>query len=278
MSDNKNRIFGIDLGTTYSCIAYVNDAGKTEVVPNADGDLTTPSVVYFEDSDTVIVGKAAKEELKMNPDRVITLVKRLMGEPGRAVLRNRRDPSHSAGGVLPHPSQARSGRPGLHAPAGADQGRRNHVPRVLRFCAQASHSPSWRDRRPQRPLRDSRTHGGRDLLRNDGGPQEQPDRAGVRLRRRHVRRHRDRREGWQHRGRLRRRGSQPWRSQLGRRCRELARGEVLRRTRHEDYPVDDRRRKRGRRFLAPPKTPRNPLTSKAKSATAHYPWNESLSD
>ena len=81
MSDNKNRIFGIDLGTTYSCIAYVNDAGKTEVVPNADGDLTTPSVVYFEDSETVIVGKAAKEELKMNPDRVISLVKRSMGEP-----------------------------------------------------------------------------------------------------------------------------------------------------------------------------------------------------
>ncbi len=49
-NDKKNRVFGIDLGTTYSCIAYVNDAGKTEVVPNSDGDITTPSVVYFEDS------------------------------------------------------------------------------------------------------------------------------------------------------------------------------------------------------------------------------------
>ena len=79
-SDRKNRIFGIDLGTTYSCIAYVNDAGKTEVVPNADGDLTTPSVVYFEDSKNVVVGKAAKEELKTSPDKVISLVKRSMGE------------------------------------------------------------------------------------------------------------------------------------------------------------------------------------------------------
>ena len=79
-SDKKNRIFGIDLGTTYSCIAYVNDAGKTEVVPNTDGDLTTPSVVYFEDSRNVVVGKTAKEELKTSPERVISLVKRSMGE------------------------------------------------------------------------------------------------------------------------------------------------------------------------------------------------------
>ena len=79
-SDKKNRIFGIDLGTTYSCIAYVNDAGKTEVVPNTDGDITTPSVVYFEDSCNVVVGKTAKEELKTSPERVISLVKRSMGE------------------------------------------------------------------------------------------------------------------------------------------------------------------------------------------------------
>lgn len=79
-SDKKNRIFGIDLGTTYSCIAYVNDAGKTEVVPNTDGDLTTPSVVFFEDSRNVVVGKTAKEELKTSPERVISLVKRSMGE------------------------------------------------------------------------------------------------------------------------------------------------------------------------------------------------------
>ena len=79
-NDKKNNIFGIDLGTTYSCIAYVNDAGKTEVVPNSDGDYTTPSVVYFEGSQNVVVGKTAKEELMASPKRVISLVKRSMGE------------------------------------------------------------------------------------------------------------------------------------------------------------------------------------------------------
>ena len=80
MNANRNRIFGIDLGTTYSCIAYVNDAGKAEVVPNSDGDLTTPSVVYFEDSRNVVVGKTAKDVLSTDPERVISLVKRSMGE------------------------------------------------------------------------------------------------------------------------------------------------------------------------------------------------------
>ena len=78
--DRSGRVFGIDLGTTYSCIAYVNDAGKTEVVPNADGDLTTPSVVYFEDAQNVVVGKPAREMLSTSPERVISLVKRRMGD------------------------------------------------------------------------------------------------------------------------------------------------------------------------------------------------------
>ena len=78
MESNSKRVFGIDLGSTYSCIAYVNEAGKTEVVPNSDGDLTTPSVVYFEDGQNVVVGETAKEVLPTNPEKVITLVKRRM--------------------------------------------------------------------------------------------------------------------------------------------------------------------------------------------------------
>ena len=80
-NDKKNRIFGIDLGTTYSSIAYVNDVNKPEIIPNSDGDQTTPSVVFFEDAHNVVVGKAAKEELKTGSDKVISLVKRSMGEP-----------------------------------------------------------------------------------------------------------------------------------------------------------------------------------------------------
>lgn len=80
MEAESRRVFGIDLGTTYSCIAYVNDVGKTEVVPNSDGALTTPSVVYFEDAENVVVGETAKEVLSTSPDKVISLVKRQMGE------------------------------------------------------------------------------------------------------------------------------------------------------------------------------------------------------
>ncbi|MDR1924355.1 MAG: Hsp70 family protein, partial [Planctomycetaceae bacterium] len=42
MSKTK-KILGIDLGTTYSCVAYINDYGQPEVVPNAEGERTTPS-------------------------------------------------------------------------------------------------------------------------------------------------------------------------------------------------------------------------------------------
>ena len=79
-NEKSKRIFGIDLGTTYSCIAYVNDAGKPEVIPNSDGDLTTPSVVYFQDSWNVVVGQTAKDALPVSPERVISLVKRRMGD------------------------------------------------------------------------------------------------------------------------------------------------------------------------------------------------------
>ena len=70
------RICGIDLGTTYSCIAYVDDAGKAVVVPNFDNDLTTPSVVHFESDGNVVVGKTAKNSAEIEPERVASLVKR----------------------------------------------------------------------------------------------------------------------------------------------------------------------------------------------------------
>ena len=43
----SKTIFGIDLGTTYSCIAYMDEHGRPVVVTNNEGDLTTPSVVFF---------------------------------------------------------------------------------------------------------------------------------------------------------------------------------------------------------------------------------------
>jgi molecular chaperone DnaK len=75
------RVYAIDLGTTYSCIGYVNDSGKPEIVPNAEGDLTTPSVIYFESADNIVVGKQAKNSAKLYPDRTFAFVKRDMGHP-----------------------------------------------------------------------------------------------------------------------------------------------------------------------------------------------------
>jgi molecular chaperone DnaK (HSP70) len=71
--------FGIDLGTTYSCIARVDDSGRASVIKNALGEDLTPSVVYFEDPDNVVVGKDAKSVAMLYPDLVVSLIKRQMG-------------------------------------------------------------------------------------------------------------------------------------------------------------------------------------------------------
>ncbi|MFJ9785894.1 Hsp70 family protein [Amycolatopsis sp. NPDC101161] len=75
-----SRTFGIDLGTTYSCISYVDDSGRPTIVKNAIGEDTTPSVVFFETEDNVIVGRIAKNSQKTNPELVASLIKRDMGE------------------------------------------------------------------------------------------------------------------------------------------------------------------------------------------------------
>jgi molecular chaperone DnaK len=76
----KHKAIGIDLGTTNSCVAWVDDAGHTAMVPNAEGDLLTPSVVLFDDSE-VVVGKEARNACIVEPSRVAIWVKRDMGSP-----------------------------------------------------------------------------------------------------------------------------------------------------------------------------------------------------
>lgn len=75
--------FGIDLGTTNSCIAYIDDSGRPVIVKNALGEATTPSVVYFEGPDKVTVGQAAKDIAVLAPHLVAQLIKREMGRPGQ---------------------------------------------------------------------------------------------------------------------------------------------------------------------------------------------------
>ena len=74
------KIFGIDLGTTYSCISYVDEFGKPVVVPNQESSPVTPSVVAFEEGGNVSVGQAAKETLNTDPANVCSAIKRQMGK------------------------------------------------------------------------------------------------------------------------------------------------------------------------------------------------------
>ncbi|MBE5949633.1 MAG: Hsp70 family protein [Lachnospiraceae bacterium] len=73
-------VIGIDLGTTYSLGAYIDDKGEAEIIPNSEGENKTPSVVYFESADSVVVGKAAKMNSGMYPDDVVSAVKNFMGK------------------------------------------------------------------------------------------------------------------------------------------------------------------------------------------------------
>jgi len=75
----SDRIVGIDLGTSNSCIAlHVQD--KPEIIHNPQGDRTTPSVVGFADQDAVLVGLPAARQSILNPKRTVTGVKRLVGQ------------------------------------------------------------------------------------------------------------------------------------------------------------------------------------------------------
>ena len=72
------KIIGIDLGTTNSCVA-VMEGGQATVIPNAEGQRTTPSVVAFTKNGERLVGEPAKRQAITNPDRTISSIKRHMG-------------------------------------------------------------------------------------------------------------------------------------------------------------------------------------------------------
>ncbi|MBW7473736.1 molecular chaperone DnaK [Paenibacillus oenotherae] len=73
-----SKVIGIDLGTTNSCVA-VMEGGEAVVIPNPEGNRTTPSVVGFKKDGERIVGEAAKRQAITNPDRTISSIKRHMG-------------------------------------------------------------------------------------------------------------------------------------------------------------------------------------------------------
>ena len=79
------KIIGIDLGTTNSCVA-VYEGGEPTVIPNPEGNRTTPSVVAFSKTGERMVGQVAKRQAITNPDRTVMSIKRKMGSDAKVEI------------------------------------------------------------------------------------------------------------------------------------------------------------------------------------------------
>ena len=88
------KVVGIDLGTTFSAIAHVNDHGQPEIIPNAESDRITPSVILFED-DLVSIGRIAKHSARAVPEQIVEFVKREIGKSKATFSRTFSDKSYA---------------------------------------------------------------------------------------------------------------------------------------------------------------------------------------
>ncbi len=79
------KVIGIDLGTTNSCVA-VMEGGEAVVIPNAEGNRTTPSVVGFAKNGERLVGEVAKRQAVTNPDHTVMSIKRQMGSSHKVTI------------------------------------------------------------------------------------------------------------------------------------------------------------------------------------------------
>ena len=83
---------GIDLGTTYCAIAYIDPkTGKAKVIQNSEGKSITPSVLYFDPNGSVLHGEEAKAYVEEGSDRTANYFKYYMGDETYAICQNGRD-------------------------------------------------------------------------------------------------------------------------------------------------------------------------------------------
>ncbi|MCL2184421.1 MAG: Hsp70 family protein [Treponema sp.] len=87
---------GIDLGTTYSCVSFVDENGIVKIIDNSEGEQITPSVVYFADNNEITVGSTARQEGALTPERLVERVKNYMGDPNFSITQDGVDYSSSA--------------------------------------------------------------------------------------------------------------------------------------------------------------------------------------
>ncbi len=96
-----SRAVGIDLGTTNSEVAIVED-GQVRVLPGEDGELMLPSCVGFDDQGQLLVGRAALRQAAAAPDRTVRSIKRWMGTDHKTILRSEGSGSDPTRDFLPH--------------------------------------------------------------------------------------------------------------------------------------------------------------------------------
>ena len=232
------KAVGIDLGTTNSVVAATMEGGKAEVIPNAEGGRTTPSVVAFTEDGQRLVGQVAKRQAILNPEATIYSVKRFIGRKWGEVDEEAKIVSYK---VVKGPNDAVRFeiRGKQYAPeeisalilrklaedAGKFLGERVTeavitVPAYFNDAQRQATKDAGQDRRPRGPADHQRADRGRARLR---ARQEGPgDRARLRPRRRHVRRLAPRRRRRRGRGALDQRRRPPRRRRLRQADRRLA--------------------------------------------------------
>ena len=232
------KTIGIDLGTTNSAMAVL-EGGEPEIIENAEGGRTTPSVVAFTDSGERLVGTVAKRQAVMNPENTIFSIKRFMGRkeaevkeeetivPYKVVAGPNGDvrvevrgeqysPPEISAMILQKLKADAEAKLGEHRRLGGD-----HRPRLLQRRPAPGDQGRRQDRRPRGQADHQRADRGRARLRaRQGGVR--PDDPRLRPRRRHLRRlgARDRRR--RVRGQVDRRRQPPRRRQLGQGDRRVA--------------------------------------------------------